>query len=489
MFSYYHSFGSKSKSYGSGDSFNVILSSVEVDDKPFETVAYHLISYFFKIFFEITGINIFNISYYIMPFIFLLILVYIFLILFEHDFLWAILSCIMIVFNPWLSYYSTEPSKEMMALLFYISSIYYLLKYYKKENKVNLFVSSFLISFSPLFYHSGFILVLTYIIILIYLSFNNKYNKRTLLKLLLTLFLFLLIISMPLYVIRYQNKYYTEKFSKDINNKNLRNDDAITESIRASFIALFFDQDKLAFFQFVKGIKMFIIIPILFTIFPIILLINIFLNKTDYRSKNIFQTIILSFIIPFILISILWTSSSHSSRYPLYVIIYIIAMYSYLLYYFISHINNLRLKVILTIVVILLIFIKSEPFKYVEGLRHLYIPQIESKSLLVRNNIAIDENNQITFIEWPGIKLSLYELGIRNDFMHEFGWGYKDLDYVTSYSYIKDNKIKYYIFAETGKDYFDSANQVLNKLQNRFVVKLIDKTERDDIFVSLYEIR
>jgi len=113
---YFHSLYSDAQGYGSGDAYRVILNAYNAGSNSLDI---YMISYFYKMAHELLGVSYYQISFYATPVIGLLIVLLILdIIRREVGFIPAMISSLIVVLNPWLAYYSTEPSKEIFVLLF-----------------------------------------------------------------------------------------------------------------------------------------------------------------------------------------------------------------------------------------------------------------------------------------------------------------------------------------------------------------------------------
>lgn len=487
---YYHSFGVNSISYGSGDAFELILGATNLEKYPVN----YLMMYVYRIFYEVIDLSLFNLTFYFTPILSAILLIFIFKILEKNvNLRVAFFSCFFIVTNPWMSYYSTEPSKALFVLLFFAISLFFFYRYKQDKNKKEILFSFIALSFSSLFFHSAFMFVPIYFILLyinIYKKINTQ-NLKSFLKLFVLFLIIFMIISFPLYTFKYWGH------EKKVEKENIE----FTELGKMGLFGRYLGAmrgaithpEYLGYNNFLRGIQMFLVYNWIWTFFLISLIFLAFGYIFGFYREKLLLDFILIFLFVFVFISLQWTSSSHGSRYPQYVTLFLFIILGYsldLIFRFTEKIVKKNYITVFLIFIIVISFISpSYNLKYVEGLRRIYIPQLETKDLIEENNIVINEENQVLYLGWPAITLSLNEMGVNNAYLHTFGWGSIDLSYITSTGYITDNKINYYIYDHTGTDYFNSADEVLRRLQNEFEVVLIDKTKRNDLYIAIYEIK
>jgi hypothetical protein len=208
-----------------------------------------------------------------------------------------------------------------------------------------------------------------------------------------------------------------------------------------------------------------------------------------FYDKKYFYIIILMLFI-YLIIGAQWTTSSHGSRYPMYVVIF---TFISLAIFFIKLINNIssnNVKLIMLICILILSFSIFEPLKYVEGVRHIYIPHIKITEYMNNTNISPDIENQILFLGWPSIKFGLLQNNKKDgeNYQHTFGWGNVNLTEISSKKYIINNNITYFLYDQTGTDYFDSSVQVKKNIEKHFSLKSIKKIGKNN-FIILYEVK
>ncbi len=473
--SYYHSFGINSISYGSGDAFGLILSSTNIEKKPTTS----LIPYVYRIFYEITGLGLYNLTFYFTPILFIILLIIIFKVLEKNTNLTiAFFSCFLITTNPWLSFHSTEPSKEFFVLLFFFASLFFLYRYKKNNVKKEILLSFLFLSFSNVFYFTAFLFFPSYFLLLYFNIYKkiNLINIKSFINLFLIFLILFVIISCPFYYTKFHEQKIFEPYSK-------------AKAVRAAIRA----PKNLGYKAFLGGMKKFLVFDLTWLFFIFSLMILIAANFLGFYKKNLLIDFVLIFLFTFAFISIQWKSYSHGSRYPQYTILFLFIILSYFLDLVLSKFFNktkraLYIKALYILTLIILILSPEYIFSYVEGLRHIYMPQLEVKDLILKNNININQENQVLYLGWPAITLALKDLGIIESYHHTFGWGNTNLTLISSKDYILKNNITYYIYDHTGDDYYNSSDIVLDKLRGNFNLVLLDKTKREDLYIIIYKI-
>ncbi len=487
--SYYHSFGVNSISYGSGDAFGLILSSTNIEKKP----ATYLISYVYRIFYEITSLSVYNLTFYFTPILFIVLLIFIFKVLEKNTNLTiAFFSCFLITTNPWLSFYSTEPSKAFFVLLFFFASLFFLYRYKKNNAKKEILLSFLFLSFSSVFYHTALMFFPSYFLLLYFNIYKkiNLINIKSFINLFLIFLILFVIISYPFYYTKFQEP-----------KKGVKDDPKITESGKMSFFKFYINAvraainapENLGYKTFLGGIKKFLVFDLTWLFFIFSLMILIAANFSGFYKKNLLIDFVLIFLFTFAFISIQWKSYSHGSRYPQYTILFLFIILSYFLDLVLSKFFNktkkaLYIKALYILTLIILILSPEYIFSYVEGLRHIYIPQLEVKDLILKNNININQENQVLYLGWPAITLALKDLGIMESYYHPFGWEHTNLTLISSEDYVLKNNINYYIYDHTGDDYYNSSDIVLDELRGNFNLVLIDKTKGENLYIIIYKI-
>lgn len=486
-FKWYHSFGVRSISYGSGDAFGLILDAINLENYPVK----YLSSYLYRVYLEVTGLSSLNLSYYFTPILASFLLIFIFKILEKHvNVKIAIVSCFLIVTNPWISYYSTEPSKALFVLFFYMASLFFMYRYKQSGTKKELLFSFIFLSFSSIFYHSAFLFYPIYFI-LFYINIYKNIDLLHIKKFIKTFMIFaiiFIIISGPFFVSKFSESH-NKQFETEYDDKyTIGGKQNLVEIYASAIYGALIHPEYLGLYPFLNGICTFLVydwVCMLFLFSTIILLISHFaLNK-----KRLLMDFIFIFISIFTLISIQWVASSHGSRYPQYVILF---LYIILGYFLIDVFDKIK-SVVPRFLIILLIFIAvltplsdTYSFKYVEGYRNIYIPHLQTGDLILKNNISINQENQILYLGWPGITISMQNIGMNDDYFHTFGWGATNLTYLSSVDNVIKNNISYYIYTRTGTDYFNSSEEVFTKLNDNFNLIYIDGTKNER--VKIYKI-
>jgi hypothetical protein len=482
---WYHSFGVKSISYANGDAFGIVLNSMLLD----QFKGSYLTSYILRIFQDLTLFQYTNITFYFGPIISSILIIVIFSMIKRHyGYIAGVISCLLIILNPWLAMYSTDVSKEIFVLFFLIMSLDYFLFYLEKKEIIFLVVSMILFIFGTMFYQSMLLYLPIYLLII--LLFEHKKSPfiiriKKFLKMMLLFFIIFLVIAMPFYMISLHEERLEmdKKIQLGLSTESINYGNSIQRQIGSMFSAITKNPEELGIINLTNGIinrylfNNYLLILIFFTGF-------IFAFK---KEDNLLLCLILLSMGAYILAGMRWNSYSHGSRYPQYIVYTFFMCVGIILSKLIHLVKNKRSRIVLLVGIILFVIMTANTFKYVEGLRHIYIPQLEAATLFKNGNISINQENQVLYLNWPAITIGLIkENNSLFNYLHTFGFGNTNLTEISSLKYIQDNNITYYIYDHAGGDYFNSSTIVLRNLQGHSNLSLIDKTSRKDLFVSLY---
>ncbi|MDP2940118.1 MAG: glycosyltransferase family 39 protein [Candidatus Omnitrophota bacterium] len=486
---WYHSWGVGSVSYASGDAYGIILKSLTLN---IYKEGYYLISYLFVVFKEITNTNLENLAFILTPIIsaVLLLLIYYFVYK-KFNLIAAFFASLMITLNPWVAMYSTDVSKEIFVIFFFLFSIFYLFKFKDQRDRLDLFLSFILFSFGSLFYHSIFLFLPIYLLFLIMIIFDKQDIKKSFIKFIkyLIIFIFLFLIISGFFYFYQEIKFkegVNQKISEGLDTESAYYGNFLESQFFSMISAIAYDRDKLGY----EALKNGLLNNYLFgeSLFLILFCLTI-LFSMNYKN-NLYIFVLLTIYI-FLIISLQWTSSSHGSRYPQYIIYFYFISIGIMISRLINFKLTKRISIFVAFALFIILFINLRPFEYTEGLRHIYVPQLQVGQIMHDQNVTIDQNHQVMLMYWPAITFSImreYNLN-DTDLLHPFGWGAVNLTSISSREYILQNKITYFIYDHTGNDYFNSSEIVLENLNKTFDITLIQKTDRNDLFVSIYQIK
>ncbi len=488
---YFHSLYSDAQGYGSGDAYRVILNAYNAGSNSLDI---YMISYFYKMAHELLGVSYYQISFYATPVIGLLIVLLILdIIRREVGFIPAMISSLIVVLNPWLAYYSTEPSKEIFVLLFILFALYFLFRFEKTQVYRWLIFSFISFAAGITYYHSILLFFPFYFAAVIYFTYQVYKSNRPLKSIFLSCVIFgitILTIAGPLYVIKEYN--YKASLSEkptylktDIDNQG----NTFQRQLNAMIYALTKDQQKLGMTKLVEGLEMFMLKQYEFVyLYGLLLILSVFLFKKRKTYMPLLFSMLTLYI--FLVIGFQWTSYSHTSRYPQYIIYFFLVCASLPLGWSLYLLRHTKVKILILTLFIVLSFLLFNPFLKVDSFRNIYYPHMKIGPAAKTMNIPIDNNNQIVYLGWPSITLSLLEsYELKNDsYLNTFGWELINLDGITSSKYIAQKHIKYFIYNEGGSDYFDSNRKVYEKLEKKFSLKPVSYITEDKKSIIIYKI-
>lgn len=488
---YFHSFYSGAQGYGSGDAYKVILNAYTAGNN-FDI---YLISYFYKLAHEISGISYYQISFFTTPLIGLFIVLIIFDILRrEFGFVTAYLSSLLIIINPWLAYYSTEPSKEIFVLFFFLLSFYFLYRFEKSRQVLWLVISCITFAVGIIYYHSILLFFPFYFVVFIFFVYRVFKINRPIYHIFLSFSIFaavIFVIAGPLYVIKEIN-YKTALSQKpiflktDVDNQG----NTFQRQFGAMYYALTKDQQKLGVNKLIEGSDNFILKQHEFIfLFVFILFSSLYFLKKQNKYIPLLFSILTLYI--FAIIGLQWTSYSHTSRYPQYIVYFLLLCASLPLGLSLQLLHYKKVQILIMTFFIVLSLLLFDPFLRVDGFRDIYYPHLMIGAKAKQSKIKIDKNNQVLYLGWPSITLSLLEnYNLKNEeYLNTFGWELVDLDGVSSEEYIKKKQIAYFIYNEGGSDYFDSNNKVFTNLKKNFSLTPISYVTKDKQSIVIYQIK
>jgi len=490
---YFHSFYQHAEGYGSGDAYRVILSAFSAETNGPDV---YMISYFYKIAHELTNISYYQISFYTTPFIGLLIILLIFdIIRRDLGFIPSALASLILILNPWLAYHSTEPSKEIFVLLFILFVIYFLFRFEKTKIYNWLLMSFFSFAAGTIYYHSIVIFLPLYILAMIYFLVKIYKNNEPIRHIIISLIIFfgmILVIAGPQYIIKEIN-YRSSLAEKPVFLKTDidQQGNVFQRQFGAMFHALIYDREKLGIFKLTEGVDTFILNQYeLIYLFIVMIIISLFLFKT--RKTYIPLLFCTLTIYAFIIIGLQWTSYSHTSRYPQYIIYFFLLCISLPLTWAINLLRHKKVELLILAFLVTLLFLVFDPFIKVDVFRNIYSPHKQIGVAAKSKGIRVDNNNQVLYLGWPSVTLSLLENFSLNanqeNYLHTFGWDLVDLKGVSSKNYVKKENIKYFIYNETGSDYFNSNQQVYSYLKTNFLLTPISYVTEDKQSIIIYKI-
>lgn len=486
---YYHSFYLGIEGYGSGDAYRVILSAFRIGTS-FEDV--YLFSYFYRIFQTLTGISFYTLSFYFTPLIGLAIIFLLFdIVRREFGFIQGFFSSLLLTINPWLAYHSTEPSKEIFVILFLLMSIYFLIRFEKTLLYRWLILSGFVFAIGISFYHSIIIFFPFYALLLLYFIIKNSVRPiHNSIVALCIVFGMIMLVSGPQYVIK--EKIYKSTQSEkpaylktDIDSQG----NVFQRQFGAMSHAILQDREKLGIYKLNEGVDTFILnqnqLKILFAFLFIVSLI-LFIRKKTYLPL----VFCLLTVYAFIIVGLQWTSYSHSSRYPQYIIYFFLMCATIPIGWSIALLNKSVNKIVILSFIIIIFLLAFNSFTKIGNYRSIYQPHLDIGKKAIKSNITIDQDNQLLYLGWPSITLSLLQnYNLTNDaFLHTFGWELVNLDGITSQDYISKNNIKYFIFTESGSDYFDSNKKTYKLLTSKYDLTPLSYVSQDKQSIVIYKI-
>jgi hypothetical protein len=91
----------------------------------------------------------------------------------------------------------------------------------------------------------------------------------------------------------------------------------------------------------------------------------------------------------------------------------------------------------------------------------------------VTDHRLLDGDTQMLYLGWPAV--TMYTLDARPDYetrMEAFGWGNVPLARFSP-AYIAQNHIRYFAYDHTGRDYFHSADKMLDQLERDFTLRRV----------------
>jgi len=417
-------------------------------------------------------IDLYHVTFIITPIITIIWIVFLYYFLYKkHWYLLSFLTTLLIAVNSYISFYSTEPLKAPYIVSFFIISIYFLLKWWNKR----LFISLFFLWLTIFVHLTGIFFIVWYMLVYLIINRNNLkqyFNPIFLLWLIYILFL----------ISTY--KCLNNFFGFDLHAKL-----GFYKSLWFAQweIDAFFSNLKtwwkyFGFFSFVSWIKRQIWE---FMFYLSLIWVQISLFRKKYR--NIFLFVVVAIV--FVWFSVKRVASSHWSRYPFYV--------NWLfIYYFIIFVifvyNKIKYKTIKNIFIVLIIiisFLNTWFFKhYVAGYRHQYKANKEIW-IYIGKNVHIDENNKMLIMWWPStIYWILKYIWInKKEYLIEYWWLSKENLNLISEDFLKKNKIKYFLYEKTWRDYLYSYD-ILQKKFRDHIKKVYEIKDWKKRKVILYKI-
>jgi len=490
---YYHSFFLRSGGgYGSGDGFGVITDAYLV--KGFNLNTYFT-AYFYSLVHHLIPVSWLTISYIVSPFFSLGIILGIFLLIKkEFGFLQAFFTSLWLILNPYLAYQSTEPSKEIFVLFFFIYSFYFLHLFIKNNEKIYLIIPAVIFGIGSFFYHSIYI-YLPFLIFLLLIkngSYAKIYFKKFFKTNLINIVIFLiivLIISSPFYIAK-----------EIIGSSELKQKPAILLTQKDTYGGIFISQFNamigalenpkyLGFDGLNQGIENYIDGKNqILILFGIVFVIS-FIEFSRRRRTTMGLEFSLLTVYSYMVVGSQWSASSQSSRYPQYMMYFLLTVSSLIFIYVFRLLSPKKnLLIIFVVLFLLFTFFASNPLKIVDISRNWYAGHTKIGYLLKNLGIQIDNNHKIMYLGWPSLSLSLlenYKLKTMDNLI-TFGWDSVNLTGLSSKKYIENNNIKYYIYTHSLQDYSKSSDIVLQNLKKNFLLRQIDLNNGN--YIPVYKI-
>lgn len=464
FFIYFHSFGSNYPYLlGSGDSYRVVLNSYEIADGQIP----YLLSFSLVILSKVMGVEIGKVHVFFMPLVGLLITFLIYLFLWKFLRYFSLLPLLFLITNPWITYNYSEPEKAIFVMFFFFCAILSLSFFFEKKSIKFLFLTELFLVIGTLFYHSGFFFFLGLNLFLFFKFFWAFYKKENLffLRYMIIIFCCILLLSsfyIPKVFFSQEKVFYNDV---EIASTHLSDKNTIIRTIEGMFKAILTTPEKLGFKDINVGLEKFLNIQFPFVMILFLLIFVLFFSQKQFAKE-------IGFLLFFVysLLSIIWTSSSHSSRYPLYVVYFV---YILLGYVFFSLFKKSSKRSIAFFLFLFSLLITTSSFTYsnIENMRSLYQPHFVLNSLLQNGSLEINSSNQLLYLSWPSLTIQLRNNDVETSYLHQFGWGLRNLTILSSKEYILSNNITYYLHVNTGEDYYDSANVVRGSLEKHFVLK------------------
>lgn len=496
---------SRGTGYGSGDAYKVVTKSLLYEHYLGDMYLYHL-PYVIAI--NILKIPPLLIGSLITPLLAMLTLLVLFKVVKKiADIPVALLSLSLIIFNPTVSYFSTEPSKAFFIIPTVLLSLYLLISTpYKELKPKKIFLASLPMTLGVMFYHSALIFWPVFYTAVFVIKILHPYDKKKRLSLkamlsrpaikrilrtgmqLVGILSLNLLLLLPFYYIRQQLPSTPRQAVEVVDLSTDQPENALIHQLSAAISAITNNPSQLGFFRLNDGIISFLNNNYLLTGLLIVALahfIRTFLQggwKDPYRYLPTWY-----FISTYIILSLQWTSYSHASRYPLYLIFFGVVIVSQYLWEITSHLKR-KGKSYLYAGLFLIVLLG--PLGDKTGFRDLYAPFLRMGETMAEKDIVINDNNQILFIKWPTIELSIADAYGKesSEYMHLYGWGSVDLEGISSQQYIEANHITYFLFEGTLSDYFNSGRAIKNRLQENYILEPILQVSKDRKDTILYKL-
>lgn len=441
-----------------------------VSDELFSTPFF--IPYILAFFSLFLWVDLYNISFLISSLITTVGIIFLYYYLYKsHWFLITFLTTLLISVNSYISFYSTEPLKAPYIVSFFIISIYYLTKIWSK----NLFISLFFIGLTIFVHLTWIFFILSYIII--YLLINKKELKNYYNPVFISWIIYILF-----FIFTY--KWLNVFFSFDINEK-LGLEQwywfasweflAFWSNIKNWWWNFWF----LNFINWIEGQ----VWTIIFLSSFIWILISVFYKK--YR--NIF--LLITILLVFTWFSLKWVASSHWSRYPYYVNWLFIYYFVIFIIFIFDKLKNKIFKIIFIIFIIITIFINTWFFNnYAAWYRHQYKANKEIW-IYIWKNINIDKDNKLLYMWWPSTTYWILKFNwiYNKDNIIRYWWLTQENLNLMNIDFIRNNKIKYFLYEKTWSDYLKSFDFLQIQLEKN-IEKIYEIKDGSNRKVILYKV-
>lgn len=363
----------------------------------------------------------------------------------QYHHLIAILSIVFISVNTYFALYSTEPLRETFVIFFFIAAL--LAKQYNYRVALFFWCNAFL-------WHNTWLI---YLLVIICIIWYDQYTARTLsfkklwLQVICWLILILFIKVFPALIIEKREMLIHLTWIR-ITSSFLSEIDALLSNIKSWFTQIWlipywkWMQNRIGSIHLISFIGV----------------IYIYLQK---KVRGRFTDILITYTIVFLLFSIKWAASSHSTRYPYYLFIFSMIVFVILLEQFYRKHKVHKIHVLI-IVLLFLSWWNTYYNKYVWQLRHIY--QINKVWwTYIAKQLPINEHNRVLLLWWPDTMLSIVKDTSKFDWDNYITYWRQSPYYLSQITleFIKDYNIKFFIYEDTGKDYFDSQNILFFKFQ------------------------
>lgn len=421
-----------------------------------------IIPYMLAIFSKVTWMYIWDWAKLItwLSSLFFLWILYKFLIL-KLNFRTTTLIILAIGTNSYFTLYSTEPSREIFILFYFIISLYLLIK-------KNLVLSSiYLITFTYLIHSTWIVSIITYWTIYIHKKrvFNFKnLNFKHILYWLIFLLHGIILMRFLKEVLRYDTKLATW-FWASMTHAEWEIDAAIN-NIKSWFKSSWF-----------KSLTLWIQRQTWKAIYYLWILF-IIINLLKRKKINYFAT---SFLVIYLFFWIKRIASSHWSRYPTYLNWLIIIIF----FSWVHTLNDVSRKII-SILSLFYLTINYSYFNNNLNIREVY--ELNKTIWIdIGKNININKDNKLLYMWRPDTELWILEStkNYNEENYITYWWLYYDSLDIIDHNFIKKHKISYFLYEKTWKDYYWSYDILKKKFRNELT--LIKEINKNNKYVGVFK--